>query len=308
LQVKLAAVNRRKALLSSLAAPLAVVAACALAGCPGAATTTTYTPITGILIRSSSLVAGYGCGTAAGQVYQYAALLSYINDGGPPGPVEYSGVFDCYSDGLFSNLPADDAGSLSFNVTIVAWNQASFPAALQCDPADSDQGEAGFTTCPGDTPDTVANDEGIPNWITNCTATQQSGISVIAVCAPLSSTGGGGNDGGLDDAGADDAATSAGQPVLVDTHGFVTGDGGTLVCGTDFQTVRATYSGGSQSGSLSAECPAPLSIGSTVPGVTYAIAPVELFQSGVDTAQVACQGTASATTPTTASCGPATAP
>jgi len=307
LQVKLAAVNRRKALLSSLAAPLAVVAACALAGCPGAATTTTYTPITGILIRSSSLVAGYGCGTAAGQVYQYAALLSYINDGGPPGPVEYSGVFDCYSDGLFSNLPADDAGSLSFNVTIVAWNQASFPAALQCDPQDSDQGEAGFTTCPGDSPDTVATEEGIPNWITNCTGTQQSGISVLAVCAPLTPTGSGGSDGGSDDASSGDAASTAGQPVLVDTHGFVTDDGGTLVCGTDYQTVRATYSGGSQSGSLSSQCPAPLSLAPTVAGVAYAIT-VELFQSGTDVAQAACQATASASTPSTASCAPATAP
>ena len=134
MQVKLAAVNRRKALLSSLAVPFAVAAACALAGCPGTATTTTYTPITGILIRSSSLVTGYGCGTGPGQVYKYAALLKYAEDGGASGPVVYSGVFDCYSDGLFSNLPADDAGSLSFDVTIVAWNAASFPAPLQCVP------------------------------------------------------------------------------------------------------------------------------------------------------------------------------
>jgi hypothetical protein len=300
LQVKLAAVNRRRALISSLAAPLAVAAACALAGCPGAATTTIYTPITGILIRSSSLVAGYGCGTDAGQIYKYAALLTYADDGGASGPVVYSGVFDCYSDGLFSNLPADDAGSLSFDVTIVAWDQASFPAALACDPSIED---GGFTACPGDVPGTVASSEGIPNWITTCSATQQSGISVLAVCAPLTATG-------LADGGADDAAdgsAAAGAPVLVDTHGFVTGDGGTFVCGTDFQTVRATYSSGSQSGSVSSECPAPLSIAPTVAGGAYAIT-VELLQSGVGVAQVACQATASATTPTSATCAPATGP
>ena len=304
MQVKLAAVNWRTALISSLAAPLAAATACALAGCPGTATTAAYTPITAILIRSTSLVAGHGCGTGAGQVYRYAALLSYADDGGSPGPVTYSGVSDCYADSLFSNLPADDAGSLSFDLTIIAWNQASFPAALACDP--SDVGEAGFTACPGDTPDTVASNEGTPNWITRCTATQQYGISVLAVCDPLTATGIGGGDAGPGDA-SDGAAAAAGEAVLVDTHGFVTADAGTLVCGTDFQSVRATYSSGSQSGTVTAECPAPLSITPTVAGGAYAIT-VELFQSGAGVAQVACQATASASMPTAASCAPATGP
>jgi len=286
-----------------VAALLVAAGACVLAGCPAAATTPAYYPITGIVIRSSSLVAGYGCGTGAGQVFRYAAFLSYTDDGGPPGPVVYSGVFDCYSDGVFSNLPADDAGSLSFDVHIIAWNEASFPAALDCDPGDVS--EAGFTTCPGDTPDIVASNEGTPNWNTNCGATQQFGASVLAVCAPLAPTGAGGSDAGAGDAG--DGGPAAGEAVLVDTHGFVTDDGGTLVCGTDYQTVRATYSSGTQSGSASATCPAPLSISPTVAGGAYAIT-VELFQSGAGVAQVACQATASATTPTTASCMPATGP
>jgi hypothetical protein len=304
LEVKLAAVNRRKALISSLTATLAVAAACVLAGCPAAATTPAYYPITGIVVRSSSLVAGYGCGTGDGQVYKYAALLSYTDDGGPPGPVVYSGIFDCYSDGIFSNLPGDDAGSLSFDLTIIAWNQASFPtAALSCDP--SDVGDGGFTTCPGDSPATVASNEGTPNWITNCTATQQFGASVLAVCAPLTATGIGGGDAGPGDAG--DGGATAGQAILVDTHGFVAADAGTLVCGTDFQSVRATYSSGSQSGTVTAECPAPLSITPTVAGGAYGIT-VELFQSGASVARVACQATASASMPVSASCAPATGP
>jgi len=308
LPVKLATVKRRKALL--LAAPLVAAVACVLAGCPGTATTAAYTPITGILIRSSALVAGYGCGTGAGQVYRYAAFLSYTDDGGPPGRFVYSGVFDCYSDGLFSNLPPDDAGSLSFDLSIVAWDQASFPPALDCEAIDV--GEAGFTTCPGDTPDAAIGNEGTPNWTTKCGATQQSGISVLAVCAPLTPTGAGGSDAGADGASTGDASTgdttsSAGDAVLVDTHGFVTADGGTLVCGPDFQMVRATYTTGSQSGSVTSECPAPLSIAPTVAGGAYAIT-VELFQSGASVAQVACQATASASMPTTASCEPATGP
>ena len=306
MQVKLAAVIRRKVLAVLVVAPLAVAVAGVLAGCPAAATTTAYTPITGILIRSSSLVAGYGCGTGDDQVYAYAAFLKYVDgDAGATGPVVYSGVFDCYSDGIFSNLPTDDAGSLSFSLTIVAWNQASFPAALACGPGEV--GEAGFTTCPGDSPDTLVNDEGTPTWITTCTAKQESGVSVLAVCTPLAPTGAAANDAGTGDAGAEADGPAAGEAVVVDTHGFVAADGGTLVCGADYQTVRATYSG-AQSGIVSAECPAPLSIAPpTVAGGTYSLT-VELLQSGTAVAQTVCQATASATAPTTASCAPATGP
>ncbi len=303
MQVKLAAVIRRKVLAVLLAAPLAVAAAGMLAGCPAAATTTAYTPITGIDIRSASLVAGFGCGTGDGQVFRYAAFLKYVDgDAVRAGPAAYSGVFDCYSDGIFSNLPTDDAGSLSFFVRIIAWNQASFPAALSCDP--DDVPDTGFTICPGDTPDAALSEEGTPNWTTTCTATQQSGVSVLAVCAPLA-TPDGGSDAGSDDASAD--APAAGDAIVVDTHGFVAADGGTLVCGADYQTVRATYSG-AQSGIVSAECPAPLSIAPpTVAGGAYSLT-VELLQSGTAVAQTVCQATASATAPTTASCAPATGP
>ncbi|HEY5243975.1 MAG TPA: hypothetical protein VIJ22_20980 [Polyangiaceae bacterium] len=299
---------RRKALAVLLVAPLAVAATGLLAGCPAAATTTAYTPITGILIRSSSLVAGYGCGTGDDQVFQYGAFLSYVDDvdAGTHGPAVYSGVFDCYSDGIFSNLPTDDAGSLNFSLTIVAWNQTSFPVTtLSCDP--SSVGEAGFTTCPGDSPDTLVNNEGTPNWLTTCTATQESGVSVLAVCAPLTPTKAGASDAGSGEASAETDAPAAGAAVVVDTHGFVAADGGTLVCGSDYQNVRATYSG-AQSGIVSAECPAPLSIAPpTVAGGAYSLT-VELFQSGVAVAQTVCQATASATGPTTASCAPATGP
>jgi hypothetical protein len=298
-------VTRRTALLSFLATSLVVAASGVLAGCPAATTTVAYNPITGITIDSDSLVTGFGCGTGPGQVYEYGVFLSYADDGGTHGPAVYSGVFDCYSPGIFSNLPANDAGDLSFDLTVVAWNQASFPTALSCLP--DMVPDTGFTTCPGDSPGVLASNEGTPNWTTTCTGTQQSGVSVLAVCAPLTPTGAATGDAGSGEASDDDGATPAGQPVLVDTHGFVTGDGGTYVCGTDFQTVRATYSSGSQSGSASATCPAPLSISPTVAGGAYAIT-VELFQANVGVAQVACQATASATAPVTASCASATGP
>jgi hypothetical protein len=284
--------------------PFVAVAAAALAGCPAAATTA-YTPITGILIRSSSLVAGVGCGTAPDQVYEYGAFLSYVEgDAGDHGPAVYSGVFDCYSDGLFSNLPANDAGSLSFDLTIVAWNQASFPASLACGEEETD---GGFPGCPGDSPGYLASRSASPNWTTTCTATQESGVSVLAVCAPLVATGApSGSDAGAEDSGEDGPASTPGKPIVVATQGFVGDDSGAYVCGTDYETVRATYTSGGESGIASAQCPAPLTITPTVAGGAYAIT-VELFQGETAVAQASCQATASATTQTTATCSAATA-
>ena len=291
--------------------PFVVAAAAALVGCPAAATTTAYTPITGILIRSSSLVAGVGCGTGTDQVYEYGAFLSYVvDDAGDHGPAVYSGVFDCYSDGLFSNLPANEAGSLSFDLTIVAWNQASFPPALACDAEETD---GAFPGCPGDEPSFLASHSASPNWTTTCTATQQSGVSVLAVCAPLVATGapsggdaGESSDAGADDAGEDGPATTPGKAITVATQGFVGDDSGAYVCGTDYQTVRATYTAGGQSGIASAQCPAPLTITPTVAGDAYTIT-VQLFQSQTAVAQASCLASASATTPTTATCSAASA-
>jgi hypothetical protein len=181
-----------------------------LAGCPTTTTTATYTPITGILIRASALEEGHGCGTGANQVYKYAALLSYANDaGGPTLPIVESGVFDCYTDGLFSNLSASDSGSLDFAVTIYAWNQAAFPPGLACPPGGSAGGDA--AACPGDNPNNIVTaDAGTPTWTTTCTGTQQSGVSVLAVCGPLQATASdGGADASVSETGSADATGEA---------------------------------------------------------------------------------------------------
>jgi hypothetical protein len=194
-------VNWRKASVATVAVALV---ACLLAGCPSAATTTAYTPITGILIRASELTAGFGCGTDPGQVYAYAALLSYETEAGLE-PPQFSIVAQCFADGQFSNLPPGPDGSLSFDVMIYAWDQASFPAALQCFPPTSSNPNAA-SPCPGDDVGNVLDSQrlSVPNWKTTCTATQQPGVSVLAVCAPLTPTGSAvGNDGGLADAAGD---------------------------------------------------------------------------------------------------------
>jgi hypothetical protein len=204
---------------------LALAGACVVAACSTTTATTAYTPITGIEIKSAALVAGFGCGTGDTQVYRYAAVVSFAPvagteagadagaredagkgadagvDASPeadasPGVgavVQQSGVpltniFECYSDGVFENLPTSDAGSLTFTVTIFAYNFRSYyeppslPADLACPPLP----EGGFCA-PGTEPLSTAQ-EGRAPWITSCTATQQAGTPVIAVCPPLQPT------------------------------------------------------------------------------------------------------------------------
>lgn len=203
---------RRELLLAFSGLLAACAAGAALAGCPSTTTTASYTPVTGILIRSSSLVAGHGCGTAPGQVYRYSAVLTY--QAPPPDagfsvdtstPVE-TGVFDCFTDGLFSNLPAAPTNPYyySFDVKIYAYDKDAFPAALDCPPGGSAMPDG--SPCPGDVTSvaTAADVEAAATWTTTCTATQQSGVSVLAVCAPLQAPGAGADAGG--DAGADSGA------------------------------------------------------------------------------------------------------
>src|SRR5258708_29252921 len=107
----------------AFSATFACASACALTGCPSVTTTTGYTPITGIVIRSSALVAGYGCGTGPNQVYAYAALVAVASNAKPTVPILGS-VFTCFTDGVFENLNPSDGGSLDFAVSIFAYDKA----------------------------------------------------------------------------------------------------------------------------------------------------------------------------------------
>jgi hypothetical protein len=269
-----------------------------LTGCPGTAVTATYTPITGIVVDASSLVGGIGCGTAADEVYRYAAVLTYANDAGVSNdstPVA-SGVFDCFADGVFSNLPASQTGDLDFAISVYAWNQASFPGDLQCSLNPS-------TPCPGDDGNHVNADRATATWTTTCTGIQQSGTPVLAVCGPLQRAH-------VSDAGSGVDAQPSGGSIFVDTHGFVTGDdgGGALQCGTGFDSAQASWQSGSQSGQTAAvACPAPLTLGSTTAGAAYSLT-VQLSKAGAAVGQAACTATAPASGQAQAQCGAVGAP
>jgi hypothetical protein len=187
----------------------------------------TITPITGIAIRAETLEAGYGCGTLPSQIYKYAAVVSYAVDAGPActeagDATLFTGLFDCFADGVFPNLPACSTGSQAFQLNVYAYNQAAYAAADT-----NGQLESEVTGNPGAFANLVSQ---TATWTTTCAATQQSNVEVLAVCAPLAPNpnyvappvDAGGDDGaveaaadaaldgGLDDASdANDAATDA---------------------------------------------------------------------------------------------------
>ncbi|HEV3190502.1 MAG TPA: hypothetical protein VGY54_08400, partial [Polyangiaceae bacterium] len=100
-----------------------------LGSCTSSTTPGASAPYTGINIDSQSLVSGFGCGTAPGQVYRYLAKVDVAPEAGPPGAnIPAIGVFDCYANGVFENLPVSEAGSYDYVVTIYAWDKASLPA------------------------------------------------------------------------------------------------------------------------------------------------------------------------------------
>jgi hypothetical protein len=201
---------------------LAAAGTAAVVACTTTTTTTTFTPITGIEIQSAALVAGFGCGTGPGQVFRYAAAVSFAGGNDAGALVQQSGVpltniFDCFADGVFENLPSSDAGSLTFNVAIFAYNEddyvtkAGLPANLGCIPTP----DGGAMGCVPGTQPLTPTQEGFATWTTVCTATQQAGTPVIAVCGPLVSTRGAGLDASTDAAtdgpaeATADAATDA---------------------------------------------------------------------------------------------------
>jgi hypothetical protein len=213
--------------LSTLAGVSLVAAGiAAIAGCPSTtATTTTYTPITGIEILASELTAGHGCSNdpsaSSDAVFRYGAVVSAAPDSGAPdgGTGPWSDVFECFTNGVFENLPVNDGGNQLFDLVVYAWTEAGFPPEL------APCADAG--ACLAHVPFEVLHPSKPPEWTTTCTANQQQGIPVLAVCGPLQPTGAGLTAGGPPEAGPD--AMDAGEP---DVDATLTPDAGDATLGT----------------------------------------------------------------------------
>jgi hypothetical protein len=283
-----------------------VVAAAAVGACAANTTTTGFTPITGIIIRSESLVAGKGCGTAPGQVYRYLAIVTYAPDdlGTTRDPIA-GAVFDCFADGLFSNLqPAPDTGSVSYVVTIYAYDAPSYPAAdLQC------YVDQTCAALPGACDATKLH----ALYTTTCTATQQQGIAVLADCNA--------GDAGLANAGEPLAplacnSTCGASKIAIPTDSFPLVDGGTIKCGAnaDYDEAFAFFApeGGLPGQTPITSCGPPITIETAQPCTTYGIQ-VELQNSHADggpavVASARCSAKTWPTLTANASCSPATHP
>jgi hypothetical protein len=162
----------------------AALCAVASAACSETGTTLAYTPYTGVNIDSTALVAPFGCGTGAGQVYRYLAVINYepLADAGadaavPSAPgLPAAAVVDCFANGVFENLPfpSSSLSSYEFAIAIYAYDFASLPQELTCGtaPCVLDAGAAQVAGMSA-------------NWTTSCVATEEMGASLFAVCGAL---------------------------------------------------------------------------------------------------------------------------
>jgi hypothetical protein len=206
----------------------------AVYACAGTdATTTGYTPVTGVLVRAESLVSSLGCGMRDAQIFKYAAVVTQGTT------TITGGLYDCFADAKFANLQPGPDGTLSFTVQIYAFSQASYAAqnaggVLDAAAADWSRLQA-FK----------------PTYKTTCTATQQQNVEVLAVCAPLQKG---------------DPAT-----ISVDTTSFARADGGTIACG-DYKSVKPFFRASDQPDELPpVDCPAPVVLSPAQAPATYAI-------------------------------------
>lgn len=147
-----------------------LAASCATTGTP------ITSPITGIIVIADLLIGDLGCGTKAGQVYKYAAVV--IDADGVPVAAE---TYDCFADGTFVNLNPSDSGSLSFTVQIFAYDQSAYLARQK-----DIEGDVALVNSPGSNGPVNLFPSVPSTWKTICEATQQSQVEVLAVCAPLS--------------------------------------------------------------------------------------------------------------------------
>lgn len=199
-------------------------AAGSLAACSGSSATTGVPPVTGIIVRAETLTGGRGCGTRPTQLFKYGVIVHGYTwtdrDAAGPDPADpksyatprAAGVFDCFADGTFVELP-DEGGNTTYRLDVFAFNQPDYAAANGALEAAGTDAQRAL--------------EAKPTWTTECFATQQKDVQALAVCAPLVAREGeptapvdAGLDGGDVD-GGDGGALDAGDA----------GDGGLLDAG-----------------------------------------------------------------------------
>jgi hypothetical protein len=186
----------RRLLALTLAGSLVAGGVMGVAGCPSTTTPATYVPQTGITISSLDLLGGLQCGMGPDQVYKYTAVVWRAVDAGPTGSPIFSNVWDCFTNGIFQNLPADPRGSTSFYIRVFGY---SYEGTLTAEAIDGGPG-AGYGValwCPGGlgpngSPCPLQQDAALAEtlgsaaqWTTSCLASETEGAPVTAICQPF---------------------------------------------------------------------------------------------------------------------------
>lgn len=157
-----------------LHAALAVVALASVACETG--TTTDELAITGVVVRAEPLTRGTGCGTSPGEVYKYAAVATRA---GTEAVVD-AGLYDCFADAAFINLPADNNGAYLFDIYVFAFDRGQ---------ADAQAGAVGVALARGDTGVPAGALSGFRAMTvlgkTQCSVTQTLTVQSVASCEPL---------------------------------------------------------------------------------------------------------------------------
>jgi hypothetical protein len=205
------------------------LAAAALAAACAASTTATPVTTTGIVMPASTLTTQRGCGTAPSNVFKYAVVVFAYegNDASISAGTSYNfaiagQTFDCFTDGVFVQLPVWN-GSTSYRLEVYAYNQSAWNAQ-----------EAAVTTAVATTNASAASDAATaasskaastalqstsPTWTTQCRVTQSGEVETLATCDPvLAGTAG--------VAGGSIAPTT----ITVPTASFKLADGTTATC------------------------------------------------------------------------------
>ena len=174
-----------------------------VAGSSACTTTTTVNTslVSGIFLNTSLLLNGLGCSATSTQdVYKYVAVV--INDTRDIGG---AGLFDCFADGAFADLPGSDAGPLNFAVWVFAYNKADYDVANADGAIAAAVGQLNGVYQPDGSvipvPITVVPDGGTATrgfpaalstlclrhatWVSTCSAVTQVGVQTLADCRPL---------------------------------------------------------------------------------------------------------------------------
>lgn len=167
----------------------------ALDGCSSTtdAGSSSYSPITSIIVRAEAARGGKGCGIGGTDVFKYAAVLRTET-----GTFVSGNLYDCFTDAAFRDPFDLSKPAPTFKVEIYAFDKATVDAKGDADLAAA--ARTGNTTLLG--VPTVA-----------CNATPERDVEVVAVCTVSDSdagvTGDAAADTGADASPAKDAGDAA---------------------------------------------------------------------------------------------------